>query len=184
MSTGGKLCYRLWQPTLKTLITYRLKEHIQWWIKAKAPKPVFELLQQGVLPNWPEPMLYIFPCHRSAVEESQALVLMAGYMECGALSLLSSQTLILDPTRFLIPWFLILTQEKSRFFCDCKVLNKHLTPLHFRLDNGGDIFPFLRRGMWGEGRLKTCLISPPKLPKTKTIYEGKDFSSSNLQCLD
>ena len=75
-----KVCYKLWQQTHQTLIPYRLKEHIQWWIRAKAPRPVLELLQQGVLPDWPEPVLNIYPCHMSILEEGKALVLMEEYM--------------------------------------------------------------------------------------------------------
>ena len=144
-----RVCKRLWKPTSTTLLPFRLKENIQWWIKAKAPTPVLNLIKHGVLPDWLEPNLTVYPCHRSAKEEAGALALMEDYMDCGAARLLSKTDLKLHPSKFLIPWFLIVKEDKSRLIADCRTLNKFLHPPHFRLDNWGEIFPYLRKGMWG-----------------------------------
>ena len=107
------------------------------------------LIKEGVLPDWPEPDLQCYPCHRSLKEEAAALELMAEYMQCGAATLLGEENLQASPTRFLIPWFLIVKEDKTRLIADCRTLNRFLHPPHFRLDNWGEIFPFLRKGMWG-----------------------------------
>ena len=176
---GEKVCKRLWQPASSTLLPFRLKENIQWWIKAGAPNQVLDLLQQGILPNWVEPDLKVYPCHRSALEEAQARTLMTEYMEYGAARLLSSQDLMVQPTRFLIPWFLIVKEDKTRLISDCRALNKFLQPPHFRLDNWGEIFPFLRKGMWGaKVDLKHAyfhLQNSPKLKPYMRINIGKDI---------
>jgi hypothetical protein len=56
--------------------------------------------------------------------------------------------------KFLVPWFVLKTvdssgKEKSRLIADCRVLNSYLQTSHFKLDHWQQIFPVLRKGMWG-----------------------------------
>ena len=107
---------------------------------------VLDLITHGVLPNWPEPDLNFFPCHRASSEVAAARLLMEEYIKIGAAQVVTSQDC---PTRYLIPWFLIQKPGKNRLIADCRVLNKFISPPHFRLDNWKEIFPFLRKNMWG-----------------------------------
>ena len=145
----AKVCHnqRLRQPIC---LPSRLKERIHWWAK-RAPPHILQLITHGVCPDWPEPELELHPCHRSQEEEKAASQLMAEYVELGAAQPVSDMD---KPSRFLIPWFLIRKAdvgggEKVRLIADCRQLNRFLFPPHFRLDHWADIFPYLRKGMWG-----------------------------------
>ena len=54
--------------------------------------------------------------------------------------------------RHLVPWFVISKTEgtsvKHRLITDCRELNKHFQCPPFRMEHLGQIFPFLRPGMW------------------------------------
>ena len=38
--------------------------------------------------------------------------------------------------------------DKLRLITDCRELNQYFIPKPFKLENWGEIFPFLRKGMW------------------------------------
>jgi hypothetical protein len=54
--------------------------------------------------------------------------------------------------RHLVPWFVISkaegTSQKHRLITDCRKVNRFLQAPHFKMDHWGQIFPFVRRGMW------------------------------------
>jgi len=54
--------------------------------------------------------------------------------------------------KFLIPWFVLSKREptgeiRNRLISDCRLLNVHLVPPQFRLENIQQVFPVLRKGM-------------------------------------
>ena len=176
---------RLWQPNIPFPLRLRHPDHFPWW-ERNAPQRVLNLIQQGVGHDWPSPDLGVHPCRRSQEEEADARVLLQEYLAIGAV-----QPVTWASTKFLIPWFLIKKQEggsqKVRMIADCRQLNKFLEPAHFRLDHWGDIFPYLRKGMWGaKVDLKHAYFhlhnSPNILPHMR-INVGDEVFSSRPQCL-
>ena len=106
------------------IMPHSLMHHLNWW-KRRAPTKVLDLITHGVLPNWPEPDLNFFPCHRASSEVAAARLLMEEYIKIGAAQVVTSQDC---PTRYLIPWFLIQKPGKNRLIADCRVLNKFISP--------------------------------------------------------
>ena len=126
----------------------RVQDHINWWEK-HAPQNVVNLITHGVSANWPLPEFVESPPHiRSQVEVNQALKVLEEYIQVGAVVKNPPGT-----TRHLVPWFVISKEEngkeKLRLIANCKTINNYFAPKHFKLDHWGNIFPFLKKGMWG-----------------------------------
>lgn len=125
------------------------KRLVQWEL-AKAPVDVLQVLKEGVLADWPCPLMPLWPTKRSQVDIQKVLPLVAEYVAAGALQEVPWS----DSIKFLIPWFIVTKKEQSgelkhRLISDCRLLNLHLSPPQFRLENIQMVFPVLRKGMFG-----------------------------------
>jgi hypothetical protein len=138
-----------------------------------------------VCPNFPAPDLPIVFCHRDRSQLAAAQDLIRDYLAVGAIRKVS-----LPGTRYLIPWFVLSKPEgdqlKHRLIADCRVLNRFLTPVTFRLDHWKDIFPYLRKGMWAaKVDLKNAyfhLANSPKLQPYMRINLGEDIYQFDSAC--
>jgi hypothetical protein len=107
------------------------------------------MIQKGVLHNWHIPADSLMPCVRSLEDQQKVLPILHEYLQVGAIK----QILWSEDIKFLIPWFVLSKTEptggiKHRLISDCRALNVHLDPPHFRLENIQQVFPVLRKGMW------------------------------------
>jgi hypothetical protein len=68
---------------------------------------------------------------------------------------------------------------KHRLISDCRLINNHLQPKKFKLEHWKDIFPSLRKGMWGcKIDLKHAYFHLPLHPELKeylNIKVGEKF---------
>ena len=74
------------------------------------------------------------------------------YLQVGALRQIPPQEV--SKVKFLIPWFVLTKKEptgevKNRLISDCRELNLHLDAPKFCLENIQQVFPVLRKGMFG-----------------------------------
>jgi hypothetical protein len=127
-----------------------VRERLVNWELAKAPVDVLQVIQEGVLASWPCPHLSLWPTVRSQGDIQKVLPLVAEYVAAGALQEVAWGSHI----KFLIPWFILTKREpsgelKHRLISDCRLLNQHLSPPQFRLENIQMVFPVLRKGMFG-----------------------------------
>ena len=130
----------------------RLKSRIAWW-ESHAPPEIVRLIREGVDWHGEAPQaLPIFPCHRQDADVAVCRCVLQDYLECGAVTAIGSLQQALPSTRYLVPWTVLSKWEgdnaKHRLISDCRVLNSFLRPPHFKLDHWGQIFPFVRKGMW------------------------------------
>ena len=130
----------------------RLRSRIDWW-ESHAPPEIVRLIWEGVEWNGDVPQaLPIFPCHRQEADVAACQIVLQDYLEGGAVTIVGSLQQALPSTRFLVPWTVLTKWEggkaKHRLISDCQILNSFLHPPHFKLDHWGQIFPFVRKGMW------------------------------------
>ena len=139
----------------------RLKAHLEWW-QVNSTREVLNLIQDGVAAPWAPGCGPNLPRHcavRSLHQEQLVLDLLQEYLAIGAVvELVCPQSLsvpqFLDQwgVRHLVPWFVISkaegTSQKHRLITDCRKVNRFLQAPHFKMDHWGQIFPFVRRGMW------------------------------------
>ena len=129
----------------------RVRSRIQWWREHAQDPEVLHLILHGVGFDWVGPDLPVASQGKghSPQEVAAAATILREYEEAGA---------VCRPPppfapRYVIPWFVISKPEgegqKHRLISDCRVLNQFLQPKHFRLDHIGNVFPMLRKGMWG-----------------------------------
>jgi hypothetical protein len=154
-----------------------VRERLVKWELIKAPVDVLQVIREGVLADWPCPPLPLWPTVRSTSEVEKVLPLVADYIAAGALLEVPWSNSI----QFLIPWFVLTKREpsgdlKHRLIADCRLLNQHLSPPQFRLENIQMVFPVLRKGMFGvKVDLKKRLLSPGsgRCGETIPVHAGR-----------
>ena len=102
----------------------------------------------GLQPEWSHPPeLWSSQIQKPQAEISKAREILWDYQQSGAVKVVDPKT-----SSFLVPWFVISKSEgekvKDRLICDCRKINKFLTPRPFRLDHLQNIFPYLRKKQW------------------------------------
>ena len=123
----------------------QVRERISWWRSAGATPDILDLILHGVgMTNHPPARLSLNPCFRSGPETQLAWETVEEYLQVGALKEINPWE-----AKHLIPWFVIQKGEKVRLITDCREVNRYLTPQNFKLEGWSEIFPVLRKGMWG-----------------------------------
>ena len=118
-------------------------------VEKNASQEVLHLLREGVpCPINLSESLSCHPQFKSLEDIQAAKNILLEYAAVGAVKQLPSMA----STRHLVPWFIIRKQDKDkvklRLIADCRELNQHFQPNHFKLDHLHQIFPFLRKGLW------------------------------------
>ena len=120
----------------------RLRNNLPWWESNTSNPHVLEVIKHGVVSDYPLPkMLSKKPCFRTQKETQLALQTIQEYLEVGAVEEIPPRKV-----RHLIPWFVIEKGDKLRLITDCREINHYLEPKPFKLENLGEMFPFLRKG--------------------------------------
>ena len=125
----------------------RARSRLNWWMQHANPE-VIQLIQWGVEHTWTCPQLPLIHQWKSVVDQKAALKILEEYQQLGAV-----KEVKFSEAKFLVPWFVIKKLdvdggEKLRLISDCRGLNKFLETKYFKLDNWGQIFPFLRKVQW------------------------------------
>ena len=125
-----------------------LRQRLAAWKLVKASPLVLDTISTGVLSEWPCPTLPLIPTVRGTADLQRVQPIIQDYLQVGALREIPPTAEI----NFLIPWFVLSKKEptgeiKNRLISDCRLLNVHLDPPQFRLENIQQVFPLLRKGM-------------------------------------
>jgi hypothetical protein len=125
-----------------------LQDNLKWWRQHASPT-VFQLIQNGVQPQFPlPPLLSRCPQKKTLLDIQRASSILEEYQKVGAVKKVSA-----DGTKHLIPWFIISktegNKEKNRLISDCRELNYYFQTTPFRLDHIQSIFPYLKKKWWG-----------------------------------
>jgi hypothetical protein len=125
-----------------------LRQRLDNWKLMGASQQVLRVIQKGVLFQWSSPTLGIYPTVRSQADLKKVQPIVNEYLAVGALK----EIWWSEDIKFLIPWFVLSKREgdsvKDRLISDCRMLNQHLEPTPFRLENIQMVFPVLRKNMW------------------------------------
>ena len=139
-----KSSYRTYAETAEVSFFPNLRNNFQWWESNTKNPQVLNVIKQGVRADLPLPAcLSKKPCVRTYKETQMALETIQEYLEVGAVKEIPRWK-----AKHLIPWFVIEKGDKLRLLTDCREINHYLIPKQFKLENWGEIFPFLRKGMW------------------------------------
>ncbi len=126
-----------------------LRKNWSFW-NANANLNVQKLVSHGLeKPSNLNENLSCRPQHKSTIDIKDAEKILRDYESAGAVRLVPPG----EVSKHLIPWFIVRKtegdKEKLRLIADCREINAYFQPKTFRLDHLQNIFPVLRRGMWG-----------------------------------
>ena len=157
-----EVCYSTDPQSLTIPHPCRLTRKLSWWIH-NGNHLLTQSIKHGVQAPWPEgagPVLSLKIRHMPDCQLTVAQELLQDYLCIGAIQVLSvplhqsiPDFLHTQGIRHLVPWFIVSKTEgtkiKHRLITDCREINKFLHCPHFKMDHWGQIFPFVRKGMWG-----------------------------------
>ena len=146
----AKVCQQSGEQGAQYPFFLRVRDRIQWW-EDQCPRTA-AFIREGVCSDWPCPVLPIRNIPRKLEDQRAALQVLEEYMEDGHVCEIPPQDQ--KQAKFLVPWFVIRKlestgKEKLRLIADCREINAFLKTRHFKLDHWQQIFPVLRKGMWG-----------------------------------
>ena len=158
----AKVCFHAVSDSVTIPHPLRLRARSQWWLQHAKPQVVEWVLHGVTAPWWGcslGPQLPLAYQAKSKEQEQAAESVLQEYKEVGAVKeyvcppQVSFQTFLKQcGVQFLVPWFIVSKPEgnsvKHRLIADCRKINVFFHSPHFKMEHWGQIFPFVRKGMW------------------------------------